>query len=95
MGNGIFRGSCFNRRPGEGRGKGAGYSDYGNVGVFLEGKRRSSFQGYSEQVQLQRVELEPLSLRQGHHPMQLVGEGRDRRSGNFFVGVERIELWPQ
>jgi hypothetical protein len=66
--------------------------DFGDVQIFANGKRIGSYQGYSARVKV--LQLTPLGadLRQGSNELLFTVSGKDPRSANYYVGLDKLEF---
>lgn len=67
--------------------------DYGTLRVFVRGKPVKDLNGYAGAVDLRRVELGEFTLPAGTAEFVFTVFGKDAKSSNYFVGLDRIELW--
>jgi hypothetical protein len=68
--------------------------DYGRVSVRLDSGRARTFDGYAPTVRPFRFRLGTADLTAGRHELTITVIGTNKTSGDYSVGVDRIELVP-
>jgi hypothetical protein len=69
-------------------------SDYGRVSVRLDNGRARTFDGYAPTVRPFRFRLGTADLSAGRHELTITVTGTHKTSGDYYVGIDRIELVP-
>ena len=67
--------------------------DYGTVRVFLKGQPVKDFDGYATSVMPRRLELGEFQLGAGSFELLFTVVTKNPSSSNYFVGLDRIELF--
>jgi hypothetical protein len=68
--------------------------DFGRFRIFLNGQQRQDISGWAAGVALRVVEIGQVTLRAGTNQMVVTVFGKDPQSSNYFVGLDRLELYP-
>lgn len=69
--------------------------DFGKVAVFVDNKQIGSWNGYGQNVAPATAQMGPVDLAAGPRNVVLRVSGKDDRSTNYFVGLDRIQLVPE
>ena len=69
-------------------------SDYGKVTIRLDGGPARPFDGYAPTVRPFRVRIVTAELTAGRHTLVITLVGKNKVSGDTFVGIDRVEFVP-